>query len=164
LLGVLGRRYGWYGGFGAPTPVVVSNNSQAISFPLGLPREVEPNDDAGKANFLVTNSYIMGNITTPDVSDTYSVLIASAGVYTFETTGLVGSCGLGVELDTFITLRDQSGTTLAANDDFTSAGSLFCSQVRANITPGVYYVTVRGSSANGLASHGRYRLQVRSGQ
>src|SRR5262249_58180802 len=115
-------------------------------------------------NFVVTNRYVAGNITTPDVSDTYAVRIASAGVYTFETTGLVGSCGLGVELDTFITLRDQSGTTMGTNDDFTSPTSLFCSRLRANIAPGVYYVVVRGSTANGLASHGRYRLQVRSGQ
>jgi serine protease len=163
-LGLLGRRYGWYGGFGGPTPVVVNNNSLSISFPLGLPTEVEPNDEIGKANFLVTNSYVVGNITTPDVSDTYSVLIASAGLYTFETTGLVGSCGLGVELDTFLTLRDQTGTTMGTSDDFTSGTGLFCSQLRANITPGVYYVTVSGSDANGLASHGRYRLQVRSGQ
>jgi len=164
VLGIPGRRYGWYGGFGAPTPVNVNNNSQSISFSLGLPMEVEPNDEVGKANFLVTNSYVVGNITTPDVADTYAVRIASAGVYTFETTGLVGSCGLGVELDTFLTLRDQSGTPMGTNDDFTSPTSLFCSRLRANITPGVYYVTVSGSTANGLASHGRYRLQVRSGQ
>jgi subtilisin family serine protease len=164
VLGIPGRRYGWYGGFGAPTPVIVNNNSQAISFSLGMPTEVEPNDDVGRANFMVPNSYVVGNITTPDVSDTYSVLISTNGIYTFETTGLVGSCGLGVELDTFITLRDQTGTTLGTNNDFTSATSLFCSRLRANVSAGVYYITVRGTTANGLASHGRYRLQVRSGE
>jgi subtilisin family serine protease len=162
-LGLLGRRLGWLGGSGAPTVVNVNNSSHAISLALGLPMEVEPNNDVASANILVPGTYVVGNITTPDTRDVYSVVISTAGQYTFETTGLVGSCGLGVELDTSISLQAQGGTSMGTNNDFNSAVGRFCSRLQPNLTPGIYYVTVQGSGANGLATHGRYRLQVRSG-
>ena len=162
-IGVPGRRFGWAGGAGAPTVFNVNNNSQSVSIPLGLPTEVEPNDDAAHANLLSVGSYVIGTVTPPDAGDVYSVTIPAAGNYTFETSGLVGSCGLGIELDTFLRVASQAGTVVGSNDNFNSTTGHFCSRVTAQLTPGIYYVTVTGSTAAGLSSHGRYRLEVRSG-
>lgn len=162
-LGIPGRRFAWAGGAGAPTVFNMNGNSQSVVMALGMPTEVEPNDDVAHANLLSVGSYVIGSITPPDPGDNYAVTIPTAGTYTFETSGLVGSCGLGIELDTFLRVSSQAGTVVGSNDNFTSATGRFCSHVTAQLTPGIYYVTVTGSSAAGLASHGRYRLEVRSG-
>jgi hypothetical protein len=162
-IGVAGRRFTWAGGFGKPTVFNVNSNSQAVAIALGIPTEVEPNDDIAHANALSVGSYVTGAITTPDVRDVYSVTIPTAGTYTFETSGLVGSCGLGIELDTFLTLSSAAGTNVGSNNDFVSPTGRFCSRIQAPLTPGIYYISVTGTGASGLASHGRYRLEVRSG-
>jgi hypothetical protein len=162
-IGGVGRRFAWAGGFGKPTLLNVNANSQAVAVVLGQPTEVEPNDDAAHANLLSVGSHVTGNITTPDVKDVYAVTIPAAGTYVFETSGLVGSCGFGIELDTFISVATSTGTTVGFNDNFTSSTARYCSRVQASLTPGTYYVTVSGIEASGLASHGRYRLEVRSG-
>jgi subtilisin family serine protease len=163
VLGLPGRRFGWFGGFGSPSVINVNDNAQAVALVLGLPSEVEPNNDVTSANILVPGSYVVGNITTPDTRDVYSVVISTAGVYTFETSGLVGSCGMGVELDTFMSIQSQAGASLGQNNDFTSSTGRFCSRMQPTLQPGIYYVTITGTGSNGLASHGRYRLQVRAG-
>jgi hypothetical protein len=163
VIGTPGRRFTWAGGFGAPTVFNVNGNSQSAAIVLGLPTEAEPNDDVAHANLLSVGSYVTGNITPPDVRDMYRVTIATAGVYTIETSGLVGSCGLGIELDTFLTLASSTGATLNTNDNFTSGTGRFCSRIQTNLQPGIYYITVTGTGASFLADHGRYRLAVRSG-
>ena len=163
VIGAPGRRFAWAGGAGAPTVLNVNANSQSVSVPLGMPSEVEPNDDVPHANLLSVGSYVIGSITTPDVRDVYAVAIPTAGTYTFETSGLVGSCGLGIELDTFLQVTTQAGTSVGSNDNFNSSTGRFCSRVQAQLTPGIYYATVTGTGASGLASHGRYRLEVRAG-
>ena len=166
FIGIPGRRFAWAGGFGTPTVLNMNGNSQAVSIALGTPTEVEPNDDKTHANVLSVDGYVVGNITTPDVSDVYSVYIPVAGSYTFETSGLVGSCGLGIELDTFISIVAEAGTAVGSNDNTKSPTARFCSHVQASLTPGVYYVTVTPSpqaTENITADHGRYRLQVRTG-
>jgi hypothetical protein len=162
-IGVVGRRFTWAGGFGKPTVFNVNSNAQAVAIALGIPTEVEPNDDIAHANLLSVGSYVTGTITTPDVRDIYSVTIPTAGTYTFETSGLVGSCGLGIELDTFLSLSSAAGAAIGSNNDFASSTGRFCSRIQATLTPGIYYITVTGTSSNGLSSHGRYRLEVRSG-
>ena len=162
-LGVPGRRFGWLGGFGAPTVLNVNNNSQSVSLVLGMPSEVEPNNDVNTANILVPGSYVVGNITTPDTRDVYSVVIPTPGIYTFETSGLTGSCGLGMELDTQISVQSNAGTSVGQNNDFNSPTGRFCSRLQPTLTAGIYYITVTGSLANGLSNRGRYRLQVRAG-
>jgi hypothetical protein len=163
ILGTPGRRFTWAGGFGAPTVFNVNGNAQSTAVSLGLPTEVEPNDDAAHANVLSVGSYVIGNITTPDVRDMYQVTITTAGTYTFETSGVVGSCGEGIELDTVLQVASSAGTSVGSNDNFTSSTSRFCSRVRATLTPGIYYATVTGTSASFQASRGRYRLEVRAG-
>jgi hypothetical protein len=163
VIGSPGRRFAWAGGFGAPTQFVVNNNSQSTAIVLGMPTEVEPNDDIAHANVLSVGSYVVGNITPPDTRDMYRVVIPTAGTYTFETSGLLGACGLGIELNTFLTLSNSAGTSLGTNDNFQSATSVACSRIQTTLQPGTYFVTVSVGSSRTLANHGRYRLEVRSG-
>jgi hypothetical protein len=165
-IGVVGRRFTWAGGFGKPTVFNVNGNSSSAAIVLGTPLEVEPNDDVAHANLLSVGSYVVGSITTPDATDVYSVTIPTAGTYTFETSGLVGSCGFGIELDTFMSVTTSAGASVGTSDNQGSRISPtgpFCSRVQASLQPGIYYVRVTGSFAVGLADHGRYRLEVRSG-
>lgn len=162
-IGVPGRRFSWAGGAGKPTVFNVNANAQTVAISLGVPTEVEPNDDAAHANFLSVGSYVIGVITPPDTRDVYSVSIATPGTYTFETSGVVGSCGLGVELDTFIQIASVGGTIVGTNDNFVSPTGRFCSRIQASLTAGVYFVTVGFNPASPLATNGRYRLEVRAG-
>jgi hypothetical protein len=165
LIGTPGRRFGWAGGFGKPTVFNVTAQSQsAAAIVVGTPTEFEPNDDVSTANLLSVGSYVVGQVTPPDVRDTYRVVIPTAGTYVFETSGLVGSCGFGLELDTILSLATSAGTQVATNDN--TRGSVtgpFCARISASLQPGIYYVSVTGSTASALKSHGRYRLEVRAG-
>jgi hypothetical protein len=163
IMGTPGRRFGWAGGFGTPTVFNVNGNAQTTAIVLGVPTEVEPNDDIAHANLLTVGGYVTGNITTPDVRDMYRVTVVTAGVYTFETSGVVGSCGLGIELDTFLTLSNSTGVAIGTNDNFSSPTGRFCSRIQQTLQPGTYYITVTGTAAAQLANHGRYRLEVRAG-
>jgi hypothetical protein len=141
----------------------VNANALSAAISIGIPTEVEPNDDPAHANLLSVGSYVAGTITPPDTRDVYGVTIAAPGTYTFETSGVVGSCGMGIELDTFLSVTTATGTAVGSNDNFTSATGHFCSRVQASLTPGIYYVTVSASPTGFLNTHGRYRLEVRAG-
>ncbi|MDB4878141.1 MAG: hypothetical protein JWM41_4587 [Gemmatimonadetes bacterium] len=161
-IGIPGRRFAWAGGSGSPTVFNVNANSLTAAIAIGVPTEVEPNDDVAHANILGVGSYVVGNITPPDVRDVYSITISTPGVYTIETSGVVGTCGIGIELDTFLSVVTSTGTLVGSNDNFTSTTSRLCSHVQATLAAGVYYATVTGVGAN-AASRGRYRLAVRAG-
>ena len=165
VIGVPGRRLTVAGGLGSSTVFNVTGGVQSVALALGLPLETEPNDDAAHANLLAVGSYVVGNITTPDARDIYRVTIPAAGTYTFETTGLVGTCGLGIELDTFLSVSSAAGASVGSSDNINALPNPFCSRVRVQLTPGIYYATVLGSLANFpfTTPHGRYRLEVRSG-
>ncbi|HEY4306864.1 MAG TPA: S8 family serine peptidase [Gemmatimonadaceae bacterium] len=163
-IGTPGRRFTWVGGFGTPRVFnIANNNALTATITLGQPLESEPNDDVAHANLLSVNSYVIGNLTPPDVRDVYAVTIPTAGTYTFETSGVLGACGWGIEVDTFITLNAASGTQVGSSDNYSSPVSQNCSQIRATLQPGIYYLSVVGTDASGLTSHGRYRLEVRAG-
>jgi serine protease len=163
VIGEPGRRFTWAGGFGAPRIFnIANNNSLTATIALGQPLEAEPNDDVAHANLLSVNSYVIGSITPPDPRDMYAVTIPAAGTYVVETSGVLGTCGWGIELDTFISLATATGALAGLSDNFVSATSDNCSQVQQTLQPGIYYVTVVGTGASGLASHGRYRLEVRA--
>jgi len=163
LIGVPGRRFAVAGGSGAATVFNANGSTQTVGMVLGLPLESEPNDDVAHKNLLTVGSYVIGEITIPDARDMYRVPIPAAGTYTFETSGVVGSCGFGIELDTFLSVVSAAGTLAGSNDNISALPSPFCSRVRVQLTPGIYYVTVNGTGASFLSSHGRYRLEVRSG-
>jgi len=163
IIGLAGRRFAFAGGVGKPTVVNVNNNSSAVAMVLGTPIESEPNDDVAHANVLTVGSWIAGTVTPPDVRDVYSVQIPAAGIYTFETSGLVGSCGFGLELDTVLQLATAAGTTVATSNNANLVTGPFCSRIQTTLQPGIYYVTVTGTGSSLLADHGRYRLEVRAG-
>ena len=167
LIGVPGRRFAVAGGLGNTTVFNVSTGVQSAALALGFPFESEPNDDAQHANLLTVGSYVVGTITMPDVNDIYRVPIPTPGTYTFETSGVVGTCGLGIELDTFLAVSSASPVigVVGTSDNINALPNPFCSRVRAQLTPGIYYVTVGGSQVSlpFTTPHGRYRLQVRSG-
>ena len=164
-IGVPGRRLGFAGGVASPLvlPVTSSATPLRASVTIGVPMESEPNDQMVNANTLDVGTYVVGEITSPDAQDVYVVRIPSPGQYTFETSGVVGSCGWGIELDTYLSLTDSNGNQLGANDNAGAFTGPFCSELTGTATPGTLYITVTGSSADGLASHGRYRLEFRAG-
>ncbi|MDE3173445.1 MAG: S8 family serine peptidase, partial [Gemmatimonadota bacterium] len=164
-IGVPGRRFAWAGAAAAPTVYTAASGSslvQTAGITIGVPNESEPNDDTTSANPLSVGGYVVGQINPPDTADYYRVLIPAAGTYTFETSGVMGACGWGLELDTDLQLFG-AGQTVASNDNSGATTGPFCSRITSALSPGTYYVAVTGSAGNGLADHGRYRLQVRAG-
>lgn len=167
-IGGVGRRFAWAGGFAQPTVFNVNGNSSAAAIILGTPVEVEPNDDIQHANVLGVGTHVAGYLTTPDVRDVYQVQVPVAGTYVFETSGLVGTCGFGMEVDTFLSVVNATGTSMGTNDNVDIGNtSHFCSRVSAALQPGIYYITVsvspRAGFATFLSNFGRYRLEVRFG-
>lgn len=161
--GVPGRRFNWLGTNGLMTSFAMTGTAvKTVALNLSPPVESEPNDGP-QVNPLVVNSWAAGAISGADLRDTYSVMIPSAGTYTFETSGLLGACGLSTEADTILRLLNSSGVQLATNDDTdyptASYPGLFCSRISTTLVPGLYQIEVSGFSA----SVGTYRLNVRSG-
>ena len=158
VIGMPGRRWGWYGGASGPQLVQLGATQNVIAaINIGLPVETKPNGSIATANRIPVNGYITGAVTAPVTTGTFVVTIPTAGTYYFETTGVLGSCAFGLELDTVISLLDASGSVLATNDDAVFPSSQFCSTLSRALTPGTYYVTVSGS----VGSQGQYRLWVR---
>jgi hypothetical protein len=126
----------------------------------------------GVTGRVFVNSWVYGNSATQNTLNTYDVTIPTSGVYTFETSGAIGSCGFALELNTFITVKNSSGSVVGSNDNTSSAtghmtfpGSR-CSWVSATLQPGTYTVEVKGGEdpINGpLFNPGTFRLHVRSG-
>jgi subtilisin family serine protease len=169
VIGFPGRRYGWANGGGVPLPVVVgSNGAVDAQIPIGLPVQ-----QLGVEGRVFVGGWVYGALGTPSAVETYAVTIPTAGVYSFETSGAIGSCGFALELNTAISVTDAHGTLVGSNDNTSSTtghmsfpGQL-CSYVSAQLSTGTYTVEVSsgGGSAGGadLFNPGTYRLQVRSG-
>ncbi len=165
-IGIPGRRFAWAGSAAAPTVFTAASGGTAIQtagIAIGVPLESEPNDAIASANPLSVNGYVTGQIYAPDVADYYQVLIPAQGTYSFQTYGVTGACGWGIELDTKIQLYNSSGGSVASNDDSNGFAGPNCSLITTSLAAGTYYVAVTGSAASGLNTQGRYRLQVRSG-
>jgi subtilisin family serine protease len=169
VIGFPGRRYGWANGGGLPVPVVVGSNGVVdAQIPIGLPVQ-----QPGVEGRVFVGGWVYGAIGTPSGVETYAVTIPSAGVYSFETSGAIGSCGFALELNTALIVTDANGNLVGSNDNTSStSGHLMfpgqlCSYVSAQLSPGTYTVEVRageGSAGSGdLYNPGTYRLQVRSG-
>jgi hypothetical protein len=170
LAGVPGRRFNWLGTAGMAPVTMTGSAIKTVAFTLATPSEAEPNDDNQHATPLVVNSWVAGNVGTPDARDVYTLMIPVAGTYTFETSGAVGSCGYAGEVDTVLRLFDATGAQLAANDDTpfptpaNPAGTATypgtrCSLITQQLTAGRYYVEVSPF----VNSSGMYRLHIRAG-
>jgi hypothetical protein len=169
VIGFPGRRYGWANGGGVPVPVVVgSNGAVDAQIPIGLPVQ-----QLGVEGRVFVGGWVYGALGTPSATETYAVTIPTAGVYSFETSGAIGSCGFALELNTSLTVTDAHGALVGSNDNTSSASGhmsfpgQLCSYVSAHLNAGTYTVEVHpgGGSVAGadLFNPGTYRLQVRSG-
>jgi subtilisin family serine protease len=164
ILGLPGRRWGAYGGSGAPRGVTVSATTGAFaSFTFGTPVEHESNDISGRANVLIVNTYQTGNVAPPDVADVYKVILPSAGPYTFETSGFNHAfCSFGMDLNTHLYVLTSNGDPAGVPmGDIDPPNNNFCS--RETVTgPGTFYVTVFADPffSSGVTHQGRYVLTV----
>jgi hypothetical protein len=168
IIGVNPRRWGAHGGSATPTTITVNGPGvQTANFTVGFPVEVESNNTLPNADILPVGGYLVGIFSNPanDV-DVSQVQIATSGTYTFETGGLLGSCGLALEEDTILELLSSAGTQLALNDDIDGPAFNYCSRITTNLTPGTYYLRVApftGQGAPGFPNR-RYTVSARSGQ
>lgn len=163
LQGIPGRRFNWFG-TGPMVPFAMSGAAvKNVGFSLSPPVESEPNDDLTQAQHLVVDSWLAGHVGPPDGKDLYAFLVPAAGTYTVETSGNIGACGQGVDVDTIIRLLGTTGTELAINDDtafpVASYPGLRCSRITMELQPGRYFVEVTPFSIGA----GTYRLHIRSG-
>lgn len=168
IIGFPGRRYGWANGGGVPTPVTVaSSGSVDASIPIGVPSE-----QVGVTGRVFVNGWVYGQSASQNNIVSYQVTVPTAGIYTFETSGAIGSCGFALEMNTLITVLNSASSVVGTNDNTSSATGLMtfpgsrCSYVSATLQPGTYTVNVTGGfSVNGSADFnpGTFRLHVRSG-
>jgi subtilisin family serine protease len=160
-IGVPGRRFGWFGGPGGAEAINLSaaqNPSASVSVHIGTPREWKPNGTIASANRLLLNSYVVGFINDTHPEAYFVVQIPTSGSYTFETAGILGTCGFGIELDTNLALLGAGGTTIAQNDNTVMPGSGFCSRITQQLNPGTYHLRVTGSAQ---LPRGQFVLSVR---
>jgi subtilisin family serine protease len=169
LLGVLGRRWGAYGGAGAPRSVAVSSTTGAYaSFQIGSPLEHEDDGSIASASLLVDGTYQTGTISSVE-SDFFQVRIQTAGVHTFETSGFNGAyCAFGMELNTILQLYNSAGNAIGApavDIDPSPTANKYCSRETVNLAAGIYYarITPDTTLATNIPDQGRYRLEVRQG-
>ena len=164
-IGIPGRRFGWYGGPGAPTPIVIGSGASATaSLSIGTPVESKPHVTTATANRLVVNSYVVGQITATDGPAMYVIQLPTNGTYYFEAGGVLGSCGFGIELNPVMEVLDATGTSLGTSDNAGLPGGSFCPALSGPLPAGTYYVKVSGaapSSTAPTAQTGQYRVWVR---
>ena len=159
IIGFPGRRYGWAGG-AVPTAVTVSSAGAVnVSIPIGVPTQ-----QVGVTGRVFVDSWVYGSSGTQSNDVSYGVTIPTAGIYSFETSGAIGSCGFAVELDTRLTVTDASNTVIGTNDNTSTNVMTFpgirCSYLSVTLQPGSYLVQVTGGAS---FNPGTFRLHVRSG-
>jgi len=164
-IGQPGRRFGWYGGAGGPTAITIASGGNAsASFSIGTPMESKPHATKETANRIAVNSYMVGQITATDQPAYYVVTFPSAATHYIEVSGVLGSCGFGIELNPTLELFDSEGTLLASSDNAGLPGGSFCAAVSGKPTPGTYYLRVGGAAPSfsaPTAPTGQYRVWVR---
>jgi hypothetical protein len=164
-IGQPGRRFGWYGGPGGPTPITIaSGGNAAASFSIGTPVESKPHATRETANRIAVNSYMVGQITATDQPAYYVVTFPTSGTHYLEVSGVLGSCGFGIELNPLLELFDSNGALLAFSDNAGLPGGSYCAAISGQPQPGTYYLRVSGaapSTSAPTATTGQYRVWVR---
>jgi subtilisin family serine protease len=153
-IGLLRRRFGWFGQVGVAPQVVALQAGSAAPGPVGIhvgsPRDLRRPDQLAPIPLLV-GTYMFGQITTQRPRITFEVLIPEAAMYTFETAGAIGSCGFGDDADTILELFGPTGTLIELNEDTDMEDSYFCSRIQRQLTPGRYQLHV--TSWEGFPGH-----------
>jgi subtilisin family serine protease len=166
IIGVPGRRFGWYGGASGPATITITNGGNgSASITVGTPAESKPHSTIATANKLVVNSYMVGQITATDQPGIFSIMLPAAGTYYFEAGSVLGTCGLGIELNTQLDILDATGATLASSDNAGIPGVPFCSAINGTVSSGgQFYMRVSGAAPRSGAptmQTGQYRVWVR---
>lgn len=157
-----GRRAGWFGAPNALETITLSADGTRIASTavnLGVPHEIRPNGTFQTAHPMVVGGLVVGRVTETQTESYFGVRIPVHGIYTFETAGVLGTCGYGAELDTILTLFDAQQNQLAENDDTPMADAALCSRIQQDLAPGVYTVRVRGWGQG----RGTFALLIRAG-
>jgi cysteine-rich repeat protein len=117
--------------------------------------EIEINDTLAKANDISAigvSGKVKGFISpTSDVDDYFVVIPTTASSGSLTATILDGpitgdTCASG-KIDTLVTVYDQNGTALAANDDISTSNKCSTVSIPA-LPPGKYVVSVKNSPAS----------------
>lgn len=118
--------------------------ASAITLPLTGVGLAAPADDHGNsratATLVAKPSSTPGFLSTGDV-DYFRIVVTARASLTFSTGG---------HTDTYGTLYDANGFTLAENDD---SGPESNFQIRSTLAPGTYYVAVDGYHHNNSGSY-----------
>jgi subtilisin family serine protease len=162
-IGVAGRRFGWAGGASPAAMTIAAGQAAAAAISVGTPVAAKPNATFAAATRLFVNSYVVDYVTVADPVATYVFQAPRAGTYIIETTGVLGTCGLGLELDSSIELYDGTQVLKTSNDDTTFPGSVLCSQISASLTPGTYYIRAfQSTRAVSGSAGGQFRIAIRT--
>lgn len=161
--GITGRPgflWGALGGSSSPSSITINGHGvRNGSFTIGFPIEQEPNGSASAADELEVGGYSHGMISPANDRDVFRVRVPAAELYIFETHGIHGLCGWGLEVDTVLEVYTSGGQLLASQDDVDPSRDRRCSRVSLQLQAGVYYVHVRGF---GMET-GQYGVSVRVG-
>src|SRR5439155_19813342 len=159
-IGRPGRRFGWFGPAGGPTPITISATQTGVAaINVGTPLESSANATAATGDRVVVDGWIMGRLWDAPTAN-FKVQIPRAATYTFTLDALVGACGWGLELDGVLTLQLSDGTQIDQNDDVDVVGGNYCSKITRTMTPGAYNLQVAGY---GGYARGQVALHVRQG-
>ena len=125
---------------------IYSTNRYDPALPSGIGRPTGPDhgDTQDEATRINIGSPTVGYIW-PEDTDFFRVRVSDSGRLTAYTTS---------DFDTYGIIYDSSGDQLASNDD---AGSGRNFQFSTRVSPGTYYIQVRGYSSS---SEGIYTLHV----
>lgn len=130
--------------------------------------EIEPNDTDGTANtwaMVATGNKVKAfNNPTLD-KDVFSIVVPpnNKGTLTAEVKDgpLGATCSSPTDIDSYLTVRNSSGTTIATNDDIIQPTN-YCSKVSINnLDPGTYFVEAKRTTLApaGIATYD-YTLQI----
>ncbi len=125
--------------------------------------ETEVNNTSAAADPVDThfiNDVVTGTIAPVGDVDFYVLTLpAGAAEYTLHLETLDGFANVCTSnhIDSFVTLMDSTGATLASDDD-TGAG--YCSLFDFGVMPGIYFVSVAASPSAGANNSFDYRLRM----
>jgi subtilisin family serine protease len=144
-----GQRWGAFGGSAVPTRVTVSGAGvYASSFDIGVPVEMEANDNLNTNNVLSLGGWMAGvTVNANSDVDYVRVNIPADGTYTFDAGAIEGSCGFALAEDTVLQLFDIAGNLIAQNDNLGGMGiDVGCSRITMPLTLGTYFLRVSGKN------------------
>jgi hypothetical protein len=132
--------YSWYTPSGNTDP-----DNLALTAIKVIVSSTDAEDDhansTGAATTIATNSTTSGNLESEGDEDFFKVNISSSGTLSVSTTG---------STDTYGYLLNSSGNTLIEDDD---SGESVNFSLSYSVTPGTYYIRVKGFNSSTIGSY-----------